>query len=137
MLNEIEFSSNHNGKLLCDVFTSIRLLTDKYVEGNVYEVMLRGEFLGKAKLQILHPFQYRTLNERTAMIDTGKSLQYLQSLLRKFYGERLIPTAPLCMLFFQWIERRQKEQTKMFKDYWNKCSEQMPVALQQQMIFTD
>ena len=137
MLNTIEFSENHNGKLLLDLFTSIRLHTEKYQVGNVYEVMLRGDLLGKAKLVELTPFQFKNLNERTSLIDTGKSLPYLKTLLSSFYHQRLISDGKLCMLFFRWSERRHQAQTLMFKKYWDHCCEQMPQALQQQMTFTD
>lgn len=137
MLTTIEFSENWNGKLLLDVFTTIRLENpDKYIQGNVYEVMLRGDLLGRAKLSMIHYFFYKNLNERTARIDTGKSLHYLQTLLNRFYGP-MIPDRKLCLLFFEWTERRCQGQTTLIQKHWERCKKQMPPILQQVMTFED
>ncbi len=137
MLNDIEFSENWNGKLLLDHFTTIRLETpEKYIEGKHFEVRLRGELLGVAKLTIVHPFRYEQLNDRTALIDCGKNQQYLQTLLSRFYGP-MPPGRKLYLLFFEWKERKFDTQRKMIRKHWEHCMKQMPQALQQQMEFDD
>lgn len=133
----IDFSQNWNGKLCLNVFTTIRLYDiDRYQDAHFYTVRLKDEELGIAQLISRYPFKYKHLNDRTATIDSGNGLPYLQTVLKKMYGEKLTDETDLYLLFFRWTERYIKPTQNLFKAHWNKIIEQTPHITNHQLDIT-
>jgi len=125
-MHKIHFSSNWNGKLLNDCFTTIRRYNyDKYPDFQQFEVEYKNQIAGIAELDAKKPFKFSALNDITSMVDTGKDVGYLHTLLLKFYPE-LTPDSNLYLLVFRWKVKNADVFEMMFKERWEKIQEAQP-----------
>lgn len=95
-LPEINFTTNWNGKLFTDSFTTIRMWNpDKYIIGQSYKITQgTGKtspvmVWGQAKLVAEKKLIISQVNEFIAQLDTGYSAMETQGILRKMYGNSI------------------------------------------------
>ena len=67
----IDFESNFNNKIECIFFTIVKLKSDKYIEGDEYEIMLRGIPIKTARIASIKEMQLDNISEFIAGIDMG------------------------------------------------------------------
>jgi hypothetical protein len=117
---KIHFSSNWNGKLCNDVFTTIRLYNyDKYPDFEKFTIEYKSHILGIAELLVKKPFKFGSLNATTSLVDCGHDEHYLGKLLRNFYPG-IDANTNFYMLVLRW-ETRYKEATELiFKERFEK-----------------
>lgn len=99
-LLELDFSTNWNNKLSCDVFTSIRLKGGKYSVGNKYVVRLLKrsehnagylyEIIKHAECISISEFKLGELKEWIARLDTGYSAKECKEIIQKMYSKKNI-----------------------------------------------
>ena len=68
---QIEFSQNWNKKLNCGYFTTIRIDSDKYYAGAVYDIIIKKQFAYRAQIVTIKKIYLHELDEITARCDTG------------------------------------------------------------------
>lgn len=114
-MGDLAFSNNWNGKLNCECFTTIRLADrTKYYPGARKRVILKGQLKGFATILQVKPFLLEELNEFTARIDTGLSLQQCADVIRTMYKHRPVnwKMQPLALILLQYD--KDKAQTSLF-----------------------
>lgn len=87
MKNEqLKFSHNWNGKLLCDCFTTIRPHNPKrYAVGITLDVFLKQTFLGVYEVIDHKNLSVNTISDWIARLDTGYSKAACQDVIRTMY----------------------------------------------------
>lgn len=108
--NRIEFSTNWNGKLHNNAFTSIRLWNEKkYVIGRDYDVWLSHIRKGFAKLVAVKRMKLHQINEYIARIDTGYSADECQNIIRTMYKNKRIDwnTQDLALCLFVYVDEKK------------------------------
>ncbi len=87
MKNErLNFSTNWNGKLFCNYFTTIRLHNPrKYGVGNQYDFHLKEVFMGEVKVIDHKKLTVATISEWIARLDTGYSAEETKNIIRTMY----------------------------------------------------
>jgi hypothetical protein len=131
-------STNWNGKLLNDVFTTIRLYNyEKYPDFEKYEIEYKNQVLGICEIVSKKTFRFEALNSTTSFIDVGKDEIYSRALFKKFYPA-ITGEQPMYMLVLRWVERHKEPTELLFKERFDKISEPwiQPVnELQTQLSF--
>src|SRR4051812_4459065 len=84
----INFFLNHNNKLDCDAFTTIRPEWDYYKKGEFYGIVLKKKFLYEAQILNIKKFYLKDLSDYMSYIDVGKSPQYLKVALTNMYPKK-------------------------------------------------
>jgi hypothetical protein len=88
-MSSIRFTQNWNNKLLCDVFTTIRIYNpDKYVVGQKDKQPYEN-YLGTAKLIDAKSFKLENITEGMALIDTALNREACIAMMRKMYAAQL------------------------------------------------
>lgn len=119
-MRTIKFSSNWNGKLCNDVFTTIRLYDyDKYPIFEKYEVHYKNKVLGIVECEAQKAFKYGSINDITALVDCGHAAPYLTKLLKNFYPQ-LTADSLIYMIVFRWKKRNAEATQELFDERWQK-----------------
>jgi len=115
-LKRINYSHNWNNKLLCTVFTTIRLRNDnKYKCGETYEVWCKGRKLYNVIIvEIIH-FKLHQLKSHVAYIDTGYNLEQTREVIYTMYKNKSIDfnTQDFSLIIQQRV-KAQEQQSKLF-----------------------
>ena len=133
-MQQITFTSNPHAKLLLQFFMDVRLLDDeKYMPGNVLEVVLKGKVMGTAKVVAAKPFRYCRINETLSFMNCGKHPAYQASLLQRYYVNQVTmqPDTQLVQVVFEWQTRNIELQRELVQDWWQKIEEAQPDYLNQ------
>ena len=85
MDSTINFQTNWNGKLDCKCFTTFRLSGGKYRIGGTYEIQLKGKYVKVARCIDKKTLRLDQVNEWSARIDTGYSLEEFCKLVTTMY----------------------------------------------------
>jgi len=116
-IDTIEFSSNHNNKLFCDVFTTIRKRSPKYELGNEYDLYIGKHHIGRGRIKHMSERHLTGhVNEIMALLDCGKPKQYLHTLLQNMYGKHIVQEV-MYYLTIEVISRNPNGQIWMLKNY--------------------
>jgi len=86
-LPTVKFSQNWNKKLNCNSFTTIRKISNFYVHGNEYNIMLNADVIKQCKLIEINVIRPELLNHTMWRIDTGLSKEESLEIIKRFYGE--------------------------------------------------
>jgi len=89
MYEKIDFSQNWNNKLNCKCFTTLRLKSEKYKIGNVYEITLKGGTMFFAKIIAIKTLKIHQINDFIAAIDTGYSVEEMKRLIKTMYKNKV------------------------------------------------
>lgn len=120
-MRRVNFSNNWNGKLLSDLFSTIRLYDyDKYPDGELFEIEYKNKIIGTARLEAKKPFSFGALNDMTSLIECGHGKQYLRKLFKQFYGDNLHDDRPMYMLLFKWEKRNIEATRELMDERWQK-----------------
>ena len=117
----LDFTTNWNGKLFMDNFSTVRLLNHgKYFVGNEMEIKLRGVSFGYAKVIAVRPFRYKQISDVLSYIDIGKPAHYLGSLIEKFYSKKvdLNRETELHHIVLHYTQRNIENQRAAIQDWW-------------------
>lgn len=95
MSEKLNFSSNWNKKLDCDVFSTIRLYNPRvHFIGRNVEIWdnsgNRRIFKGHGEYIMCEPFFLNQLKEANARLDTGYSLAETKAIIQKMYKDKNI-----------------------------------------------
>lgn len=83
---DINFSANWNNKLDNKFFTTIRLQNkNKYQIGHYFNIYLKGMLYKKAVIKDIWVIHLGQLDQFTACLDTGYSLEQTKGILYKMY----------------------------------------------------
>lgn len=85
MIKQINFESNFNNKIECIFFTVVKLKNEKYVEGDEYEIMLRGIPIKTAKVVSIKEMQIDNISEFIAGVDMGCKIYEMRDFLKSNY----------------------------------------------------
>lgn len=134
----LSFSQNWNGKLLLDVFGTVRMHNPgKYFIGNDLMLDYRGKELGAVKVEALITFRFDQINDRLSYIDTGKPAHYLAALLSKMYTNKgvVLPSTLFDHVIVRYTQRNLPNQELLLKDWWDSKMEQQPQPSQASFDF--
>jgi hypothetical protein len=101
-MERLSFSTNWNGKLWADCFTTIRLYNpNKYKTGAKFEIWLKKDFMHKAIVLDVKKLKMSQLNEWICALDTGYNLAETQNVLKTMYkdNEELKKTGDLTLSY--------------------------------------
>lgn len=100
----IKFFKNHNMKLGCDYFTTIRPLWDYYSKGEFYIILLEGKFHCEAQIINLRSFYLNTINDYISFLDAGVSPEQFKEDMRRMYPKKDLNKEPLLFLLLKKIK---------------------------------
>jgi hypothetical protein len=120
-LPTIKFSQNWNKKLNCDSFTTIRKITNFYILGSHYNIMLGPEIIKECKLIEINVIRPKLLNHTMWRIDTGMSKEQSLEIIKCFYGDIPDEMYQLCFCTVQkfptaLISLLERETEKLYND---------------------
>ena len=100
-MNRLNFSTNWNGKLNCNCYTTIRKLSPGYTVGKVFDVYLVDEFLHQANLVSKTIISINEITDPMAYVDTGYNAAETKGIFRKMYATIDLQTQPFLLMVFQ------------------------------------
>lgn len=95
-IKPLKFSQNWNGKLNTNFYSSVRFGRN-YQIGDVVPVVLREESIGSAKVIMAHALRLDQITDYMALLDCGKSANYLKAMLRKMYSKQNADWSQPCL----------------------------------------
>jgi hypothetical protein len=117
-MEHLNFSTNWNKKLDCDVFSTIRLWNPpKHFEGkevDIYDNSVNpARYKGRCKCEIVSEFKLNQLKPAAAMLDTGYDLAETINILRTMYYKKVpnIETQSFAYIIIRKIKVEQKQNT--------------------------
>lgn len=134
-MHQIKFTSNPHGKLFLNFFMDVRLFDEeKYMVGNVLEVVLNSKVLGTAKVVAVKPFKFININDTFSFMNCGKHAAYQSALLERYYihEAKMQPNTRLMQVVFHWEERSMELFESLIKEWWQKIVSAQPNHLPQQ-----
>lgn len=121
-METLDFTQNWNGKLLLDVFGTVRLHNPiKYRLNALLQCRLHDKDMGIVKVVNVRPFEFGMIRDGIAYLDTGKPAHYLAELLRRFYAPhgQLANDTMLCHVILEYTERHYLNQTAELQKWWS------------------
>ncbi len=128
-MQQTNFSENPNGKLFLDHFGDVRKYQpDKYVAGNVIEILYKGDHMGYAKVVAVAPFKFKQLKDTFSFVNCSKHAAYQANILNRMYngGRMNNPETTFHHVVFEWTERNMEMHRDMLKDWWDKLVQKQP-----------
>lgn len=126
------FVSNRSGKLLANIFITVRMHDGAYHIGQQRQICLNNQALGVADVMEITVFKVRDLPDVIAFADCGGNAEYLKKMLYRFYKglhqESLVEVVAL-----KWTDRNISVQEDLFKDFWSKIVDQYHPTLFNQL----
>jgi hypothetical protein len=99
------FTTNWNGKLACQYFTTIRLYNEaKYQHELLHDIWFKNEHFGRARVVDTRKITIDQVNDWMGFLDTGYDGKKTQQILRRMYGKMKQPVL-LHWVMFRWEER--------------------------------
>lgn len=90
-LDKLQFSYNWNGKLDSKCFTTLRLRNAiKFEVGNCFEIWLKDEYKGQARIVDVKHLLLDQINGWIARLDTGYDAEKCTELIRTMYKTKSI-----------------------------------------------
>lgn len=129
---QVNFSSNPHGKLFPAFFQDVRLRDEeKYLLGNVHEIILNRKLLGVAKVVAVRSFRFSNLNDTFSFMNCGKHAAYQAAMLEKFYVHetKMEADTPLVQVVWHWEEREMELFEFLLKEWWQKIVDAQPNKL--------
>ena len=105
-MRQISFNKNHNNKLDCDYFTTIRLHNAMLVTSTPVEILLSGKVIGRALIIAKKSFALKQINHFIAYIDAGMSPGNLIHWMQRMYKQE---DPYLDMYLLKWTDRPPRE----------------------------
>lgn len=106
--NTLNFSTNWNGKLFTDCFTTFRPAYAIYAVGKRFDVVLNSsQSFGEVEIIEKKVLKLKEVNEWIARLDTGYSVEEFQKLVRTMYKNKFddIDNLQFCLLLLKKIKR--------------------------------
>ncbi len=128
-MQQIKFTSNPHGKLFLNYFMDVRLYDEeKYMQGNILEVVLNNKVLGTAKVVAIKPFKFCNLTDTFSFMNCGKHAAYQASLLEKYYVHEgpIVSETKLMQIIFHWELREMELFEFLLKEWWQKIVDAQP-----------
>lgn len=106
----INFKENYNGKLLLDVFGSVRPYDiEKHILSVEYSILLNKVAIGTAKLVAIRTFEFRNIRDVLSYLDIGDQPYVLAGKLKAWYPDTtFFGDEIMAHLVFQFTSRDQK-----------------------------
>lgn len=131
---QLNFSEIHGGKVFNDQFGTVRLWeAERFIVGNDFEILVRNQSMGYAKVVAERVFDYSQIRDVLAFLETGKSTYYLAAILLNIYGgkEKQLPgDTKFVHVVLQYTNRNIDNQSILIKDWWQKKVAAQPNPLQ-------
>jgi hypothetical protein len=130
-MQQLNFSDLRGGKLFCDQFDDVRLGDrEKFIAGNSFEITVKGQVMGIAKILTVYSFPFIKLNDAVSMRTYGKGANYMAAILKRFYDcpkNPIRPDTKMDQIVFQYTYREIENQRILLQDWWKHKEEQQPV----------
>lgn len=117
-MDRLNFSTNWNRKLDCEVFSTIRRWNpDVHYLGREVDIYdnstTPARYKGRGKYAIVSEFKLSQLKESAAMLDTGYSLPETLNIIRTMYSKKVpnIDQAPFSYIIIQKIKQTNTQNT--------------------------
>lgn len=115
-MSDLHFSTNWNGKLNCDYFTSIRMWNEnKYFVSSVFKLYLKNRYKCDVQIVEIKKITLTQLNDWMAWLDTGYSAATTRDILRKMYKNKRfvnLDIQPFAYIMFKKI--KENNEPKLF-----------------------
>lgn len=88
MKDRIDFKTNWNNKLNCNVFSTIRpqRTNKKYNFGKLYEIYLNEEYKGLAQIILIESYHISEFRDIECLLDTGYNKEETLKIISKMYN---------------------------------------------------
>lgn len=89
-MEEIKFNKNWNQKLCCDCFTTIRLHSKKFFEGNILETVCKtenSEIRDRVKVMYVKSYRLNDIPEEIFWTDCGMGKRDAIDMIEKMYSK--------------------------------------------------
>lgn len=103
----IKFFKNHNNKLKCQYFTTIRpgwFEEPYYIKGELYGIILDGKFEFQAEIIEIRPFLIRDLNRFISFLDAALDIIQYKVLIDSMYRNIDLTKEKLLFILLKKIE---------------------------------
>lgn len=119
-MRNLNFAQNYNGKLLLDIFTTIRLSeTPNLIVGDELNICLKSKIIGVATVLSLKEIAFGKISENLAWIDSGQPLHYCLKMFANFYSGKMLTTdRPMIVYTLRFTKKDPKIFEELFKEYW-------------------
>lgn len=84
------FQQNYNKKLDCNCFTTIRLDSDIYYEGAMFDVFFKNEMYKKVIVRQVKRFTIDQLNEFMSAVDMGLTVPECVKVMKNMWAKEII-----------------------------------------------
>ena len=128
-MHQIKYSDNSNGKLFLPMWQDARLHDEeKFVAGEIFEVLLKNKSLGYAKVVAVKTFRFCNLTPTFSYMVCGNHPAYLAAMLKNFYQHDgpIIADTRFDQIVFTWTERDMEVFETLLKDWWQKITDAQP-----------
>lgn len=107
MYDKLNFSYNWNNKLDCNVFTTLRLKSERYKVGNKFRLFLKEDHKKDVEIIAVKHFPLSNITDYIAGLDTGYTAPERQALIKKMYTNKNIDwsSQQLAFVLFKTIKR--------------------------------
>lgn len=115
---QIEFQKNDNCKLFLEYFSAVREHNPEvFKQGNILEVVLRGQVLGEVEVMVVKTFRFAELNDVVSLLDNGRPVQYFAASLRNSNPD-IQPETLLDHVVLRYIRRDLEVQGTLLMNWW-------------------
>lgn len=127
------FSSNYNGKLLLDKFSTIRLHnSDRYYINACHLICLNKNKIGVAKIVAIKQIPYSSIDDTISFIDSNCNANYLRGMFSNFYPSINFNVNTLFdYIVYAWIEIDTNQYSELMNNRFMRIQ-----ADQKQNLFT-
>lgn len=100
-MKTINFFKNHNSKLKCEYFTTIRPLWDYYKQGEEYAIVLNKVHQFTGVIIEIRSFKLESVNNFVAMLDAAQTPHQFKETMRRMYPKKDLDKEPLLLLLIK------------------------------------
>lgn len=87
----------------CNTFTTLRLEQgDKYQIGNLYDIYLNEEYLGRARCEDKKVLYLEKINDFIGFLDTGYNAAETKKIIQRMYNKE---NPLMALVLLKWIKR--------------------------------
>lgn len=87
-VKKFAFTTNWNGKLGCNAFTTIRISNEFHKVGETFEVNQKGRLIGLFKIVHKRQFKLEQITDGMAYLDTGYDRKKTIDLIKRIYSSK-------------------------------------------------
>lgn len=125
-----------HSRLLLPIFPDVQVENlSRWAQEDVFDVMYKYKVVGRARLIYRTPFLANNLKESHTFLVYNKPVNYVKKLFKDLLGDEFTGGTMLVWMLLKWEERDLVAFEEIFKEQWEKVSQEHPEQHQMQLNF--